>query len=78
MSSFLDLSKPIEVICFRTMKFKTAKVKAVGVETISGESGEIGDNKIPRLWFSVEFEDGFIRKLPDAFGTFKDDWRYIS
>ena len=75
MSSFLDLSKPIEVICFRTMKFKTAKVKAVGLEPINGADGE---NKIPRLWFSVEFEDGFVRKLPDAFGTFKDDWRYIS
>jgi len=75
MSSFLDLSKPIEVICFRTMKFKTAKVKAVGLETISEE---IGENQIPRLWISVEFEDGFTRKLPDAFGVFKDDWRYVS
>lgn len=75
MSSFLDLSKPIEVICFRTMKFKTARVKTVRVETVSDEEGM---NKISELSFSVEFEDGFIRELPDPFGVFKDDWRYIS
>lgn len=74
MYDFLDLTKPMEVICFSSKKYKPVKVTAVGMNKISDEDGE---NQVSEMWFSVEFEDGVSRRVIDPFGMMKDEWRYV-